>query len=65
MKATLLTLVTKNIMRKRISHKLVFEQKCQIWKLYHDGFSPQDIAEKFDISRITVYKIGKNEKYKN
>jgi DNA invertase Pin-like site-specific DNA recombinase len=52
-------------MRKRISHKLTLEQKKQIWKLYNDGFSPIDIAVKFDVSRIMVYRIGKDNKYKN
>jgi DNA invertase Pin-like site-specific DNA recombinase len=52
-------------MRKRISHKLAFEQKKQIWKLYNNGFSPIDIAMKFEVSRIMVYRIGKDDKYKN
>jgi len=52
-------------MRKRISHKLTMEQKQKIWKLFSEGFSPIDIAKEYGISRITVYKIGKDEKYKN
>jgi len=52
-------------MRKKMSHKLTFEQKKEIWKLYNEGYSPVDIAEKFGVTRLTIYTIGKNEKYKN
>lgn len=52
-------------MNKRRSHKLNNEQKQEIWKLYNNGFSPKEIAKKFKISRLTVYRIGINEKYKN
>ena len=52
-------------MNKRQSHKLTDEQKREIWKLYADGFSPKEIAEKFGVSRLTVYRIGRQEKYKN
>jgi len=58
------TLVRGN-MNKRRSHKLAIEQKREIWKLYNGGFSPKEIAEKFGISRLTVYRIGKDDKYKN
>lgn len=51
-------------MRKRISHKLTIEQKKEIWRLYNDKYSPTDIAKKFGISRMTVYKIGKGEEPK-
>jgi DNA invertase Pin-like site-specific DNA recombinase len=52
-------------MNKRRSYKLTAEQKQEIWKLYNDGFSPKEIAEKFEVSRLTVYRIGNDEKYKN
>ncbi len=52
-------------MRKRISHKLTKKQKRDIWKLYNDGYSPTDIAKKFGVSRMTVYKIGKREEPKD
>jgi DNA invertase Pin-like site-specific DNA recombinase len=52
-------------MNKRRSHKLTEEQKLEIWKLYNDGFSPKEIAAQFDVSRLTVYRIGNESKYKN
>lgn len=52
-------------MKKRQSHKLTIAQKREIWKLYNDGYSPKEIAEKFSVSYLTVYRIGKEEKYKN
>ncbi|MFA5023369.1 MAG: helix-turn-helix domain-containing protein [Patescibacteria group bacterium] len=50
-------------MRKKANYKLTMEQKKEIWKLYNDGFTPSDIAGKFGISRVTVYRIGINNKY--
>jgi len=52
-------------MDKRKTHKLTAEQKQEIWKLYNDGFSPSAIAKKFEITRLTVYKIGTDDRYKN
>ena len=51
--------------RKKANYKLTIEQKREIWKLYNEGFTPTDIAKKFGITRLTVYRIGKQEKYKN
>ena len=50
-------------MRKKMSHKLTEEQKSEIISLIEDGFSPFDVAKKFEISRTTVYNIIK--KWKN
>ena len=58
-------MVTKEIMRKKANYKLTDIQRKEIWKLYNNGYTPSDIAKKFGISRITVYKIGKKDKYKN
>jgi DNA invertase Pin-like site-specific DNA recombinase len=49
-------------MRKKMSHKLTKEQKEEILKLISEGFSPTDIAEKFGVSRITVYNISRKRK---
>jgi len=51
--------------KKKQSHKLTEEQKKEIWGLYNQNFSPKEIAEKYGVSRLTVYRIGKQEKYKN
>jgi len=51
-------------MNKKQSHKLTEEQKKEIWDLYNRSFSPKEIAEKYGVSRLTVYRIGKQEKYK-
>jgi predicted DNA-binding protein YlxM (UPF0122 family) len=50
---------------KRKTYKLTTKQKLEIWKLYNDGFSPKEIALKFEVSRLTVYRIGTEDKYKN
>ncbi len=52
------------MMRKKMTHKLSDEQKQEIIKLLKNGYSPSDIAQKYNISRITVYNIGRksNEK---
>jgi len=52
-------------MNKKYTHKLCIEQKKEIWKLYNDGYSPKEISEKFDISRSTVHRIGKDNKFNN
>ena len=52
-------------MDKRKTHKLTEDQKREIWKLYNDGFSPNAIAKQFGITRLTVYKIGKDTRYEN
>jgi DNA invertase Pin-like site-specific DNA recombinase len=52
-------------MNKKRSHKLTIGQKREIWKLYNDGFSPSEIASKFNVTSVTVYRIGKEIKYKN
>lgn len=52
-------------MNKRKTHKLTLKQKREIWKLYNGGYSPSEIAKKYDITSITVYRIGKENKYKN
>jgi DNA invertase Pin-like site-specific DNA recombinase len=52
-------------MNKRRSYKLNTKQKQEIWKLYSEGFSPKEIAEKFEVSRLTVYRIGNDERYEN
>lgn len=49
-------------MRKKMTHKLTDEQKQEIVTLVKDGFSPSDVAEKFEVSRTTVYNLVK--KYK-
>jgi DNA invertase Pin-like site-specific DNA recombinase len=52
-------------MRKKVSHKLTIDQRKRIWKLFNEGFSPTDIAKEFSVSRLTIYTIGKDPKYKN
>lgn len=59
------TMDTKDTMRKKANYKLTREQKKEIWKLYNDGYTPTDIAKKYKITRLTVYRIGKQEKYRN
>ena len=49
-------------MRKKMTHKLTDEQKQEIVELIKEGFSPPDVAEKFEVSRTTVYNLVK--KYK-
>jgi len=44
-------------MRKKITYKLTNEQKQEIYKLVEEGFSPTDIAVKFEVSRATVYNV--------
>jgi len=50
---------------KKQTHKLTLEQKREIWKLCSNGFSPTEIAKKFNVSRLTVYRIEKDDRYKN
>ena len=54
-----------SVIPMRKCYKLTIEQKKEIWKLYNDGFSPTGIAKKFGITYVSVYRIGKDEKYKN
>jgi predicted DNA-binding protein YlxM (UPF0122 family) len=49
-------------MRKKMTHKLTEEQKQEIVALIDDGFSPSDVAEKFKVSRTTVYNLVKKHK---
>lgn len=50
-------------MRKKMSYKLTEEQKKEIIKLIiEEGYSPTDVAKKFNVSRITVYNIVKKFK---
>jgi DNA-binding NarL/FixJ family response regulator len=46
-------------MRKKMSHKLTKEQKIEILKLIDEGFSPLDIASKFEVSTATIYNVRK------
>lgn len=46
-------------MRKKMTHKLTDDQKQEIVTLVRDGFSPSDVAEKFEVSRTTVYNLVK------
>ena len=44
-------------MQKKMTHKLTEEQKAAIIKLAEEGFSPTDIAKKFEVSRNSIYNI--------
>ena len=59
------TMDPKDTMRKKANYKLTLDQKKEIWKLYNEGYTPTDIAKKYKITRLTVYRIGKEDKYKN
>lgn len=52
-------------MLKKQTHKLTLEQKKKIWRLCSNGFSPSEIAKQFNVSRLTVYRIGRDSRYKN
>ena len=51
-------------MNKKKTHKLKLKQKQEIWDLYNEDYSPTEIAEKFDVSPVTIYRIGKGERPK-
>ena len=52
-------------MDKKITHKLSLEVKKEIWSLVNKGFSINAIAKKYGVNRKTVYRLGKEDKYKN
>jgi DNA invertase Pin-like site-specific DNA recombinase len=51
-------------MLKKRTHKLTLQQKREIRRLVEDGFSPNAIAKQFNVSRITVYRISHDDRYK-
>ena len=61
----MISLIKDPKMNKRQSHKLTPDQKKEIWRLYNGGFSPKEIAEKFGVTALTVYRVGKDDRYKN